>query len=48
MEEKAHEEKEIEFILEMEKEGLSVSTIAKIAKRTEQEIQQILDGKAKK
>ena len=45
---KAHEEKEIEFILEMEKEGLSVSTIAKIAKRTEQEIQQILDGKAKK
>jgi predicted transposase/invertase (TIGR01784 family) len=45
---KAHEEKEIEFILEMEKEGLSVSTIAKIAKRTEQEIQQILDGKVKK
>ena len=45
---KAHEEKEIEFILEMEKEGLSVSTIAKIAKRTEQEIQQILDGKPKK
>ncbi|MFM8372877.1 MAG: Rpn family recombination-promoting nuclease/putative transposase [Bacteroidota bacterium] len=45
---KAHEEKEIEFILEMEKEGLSVSTMAKIAKRTEQEIQQILDSKAKK
>ncbi|HMQ49442.1 MAG TPA: Rpn family recombination-promoting nuclease/putative transposase [Saprospiraceae bacterium] len=45
---KAHEEKEIEFILEMSKEGLTVSKIAKIAKRTEQEIQQILDGMAKK
>lgn len=45
---KAHEEKELEFIFEMAKEGLTVSKIAKIAKKTEQEIQQILDGQAKK
>ena len=45
---KAYEEKEIEFILEMSKEGLTVSKIAKIAKKTEQEILQILDGIAKK
>jgi predicted transposase/invertase (TIGR01784 family) len=44
---KAKEEKEIEFILEMSKEGLTVSKIARIAKRTEQEIQQILDGQPK-
>ena len=45
---KAYEEKETEFILEMSKEGLAVSKIAKIAKRTEQEIQQILDSLTKK
>ncbi len=45
---KAHEEKEIEFILEMEKEGLPVSKIAKIAKKTEQEIRQIIDSQLKK
>ncbi len=45
---KAHEEKEIEFILEMSKEGLTISKIARIAKSTEQEIQQILDDQAKK
>lgn len=45
---KAHEEKELEFIFEMAKEGLTVSKIAKIAKKTEQEIQQILEGQAKK
>jgi predicted transposase/invertase (TIGR01784 family) len=45
---KAHEEKELEFIFEMAKEGLTVSKIAKIAKKTEQEIQQILDGQSKK
>lgn len=45
---KAHEEKEIEFILEMSKEGLTVSKIARIAKKTEQEIQQIIDGQVKK
>ena len=43
---KAHEEKEIEFILEMTKEGLSVSMIAKIAKKTEEEIQQLVDSQA--
>lgn len=43
---KAHEEKEIEFILEMTKEGLSVSMIAKIAKKTEEEIQQLVDNQA--
>jgi len=41
---KAYEEKEIEFILEMEKEGLTFSKIAKIAKKTEEEIRQIIDG----
>lgn len=45
---KAHEEKEMEFILEMSKEGLTVSKIARIAKKTEQEIQQIIDGQVKK
>jgi len=45
---KAHEEKELEFILEMAKEGLSVSKIARIAKKTEQEVQQIIDGQVKK
>ena len=43
---KAHEEKEIEFILEMTKEGLSVSMIAKIAKKTEEEIKQLVDSQA--
>jgi predicted transposase/invertase (TIGR01784 family) len=41
---KAHEEKEIEFILEMKKEGLSVEKIAKIAKKTEKEVMQIIEG----
>lgn len=45
---KGKEEKEIEFILEMSKEGLSVSKIAKIAKKTEKEIQQIIDNQANK
>jgi predicted transposase/invertase (TIGR01784 family) len=45
---KAHEEKEMEFMLEMAKEGLSVSKIARIAKKTDQEIQQIIDGQVKK
>lgn len=43
---KAYEEKEIEFILEMEKEGLPFSKIAKIAKKTEEEIRQIIEGQS--
>ena len=45
---KAYEDLKAELILEMEKEGVSVSKTAKIAKKTEQEIGQIIDGRASK
>ncbi len=41
---KAKEEEKIEFILEMHKEGLTIAQIAKISKKTEKEVQQIIDN----
>ena len=38
------EEKEIELIFEMDKEGFSVSQIARVTKKTEQEVVQILEN----
>ncbi len=44
---KGMEESKVEVILEMNKEGYSVSQIAKIVKKSEQEVKQIIDGEAK-
>jgi hypothetical protein len=44
---KAHEEKEIEFILEMEKEGLSVSTMAKLLKELNKKFSKSLIARRK-
>ena len=41
---KGEENKEIEIILEMNKEGFSISQIAKIVKKSEQEIRQIIES----
>jgi predicted transposase/invertase (TIGR01784 family) len=46
--EKGKEEKEIELILEMDKEGFSVSQIARVTKKTEQEVAQILESQRNK
>ena len=41
-------EKEIEFIFEMHKEGLPIKQIAKISKKSEKEMQQIIDNQPNK
>ncbi len=45
---KGAENKEIEIMLEMNKEGFSVSQIAKIVKKSEQEVKQIIEGQSNK
>ena len=40
---KAQEDKEIELVLEMDKEGLTIPQIARVTKRNEEEIKKILD-----
>ena len=45
---KAKEESDIHYIIEMSKEGLSVSQIAKISQKSESEVTQIIDGQANK
>jgi hypothetical protein len=45
---KAKEESDIHYIIEMHKEGLTISQIAKISKRTEQEVRQIIENQANK
>ncbi|MFM9950466.1 MAG: hypothetical protein ACKV1O_21195 [Saprospiraceae bacterium] len=40
---KGREEERFELILEMDKEGLSIAQIARVAKKTERDIVQILD-----
>lgn len=45
---KGEENKEIEIILEMHKEGFSVSQISKIVKKSEQEVEQIIQSQANK
>jgi predicted transposase/invertase (TIGR01784 family) len=45
---KGAENKEIEIMLEMNKEGFSVSQIAKIVKKSEQEVKQIIENQSNK
>lgn len=45
---KGREEKEVELILEMHKEGLAIAQIAKISKKSAEEIQQILENQPNK
>ncbi len=45
---KAKEESDIHYIIEMCKEGLSVSQIAKISQKSESEVKQIIDRQANK
>jgi Helix-turn-helix domain of resolvase len=40
----AQEESDIHYIIEMHKEGLTISQIAKISKKTEKEVAQIIDN----
>ena len=41
---KAKEDREIEFVIEMNKEGFVIAQIAKIVRKTEQEVQDIIDS----
>jgi hypothetical protein len=45
---KGAENKEIEIMLEMNKAGFSVSQIAKIVKKSEQEVNQIIENQSNK
>lgn len=47
-EQKGEEKKEIELIIEMVKEGFSVSQIAKVTKKSEQEVSQIIENHSNK
>jgi predicted transposase YdaD len=45
---KGREEKEVEFILEMHKAGLTVTQIAKISKKSEHEILKVIESQLNK
>jgi len=40
---KARDEKELELILEMDKEGFTISQIARVTKKSEDEVRQVID-----
>ena len=47
-EQKGEEKKEIELIIEMVKEGFSISQIVKVTKKSEQEVSQIIENHSNK